>query len=740
MERPPRRTSRHERDDRAPQPDAEHDAPTQASTRDHGTTGAPPGQSDVVEDQVHIPHHRIQQRLGEGGMGQVFLAEQLEPVRRQVAVKVIKLGMDTRSIVNRFEAERQALARMEHASIAHVYEAGVTERGSPYFSMEYVSGEPITDYCDNRRLNVRERLELFIQVCNAIQHAHQKGVIHRDLKPSNILVVERNEGPLPKVIDFGIAKATRSELEGERTLVGQVLGTPGYMSPEQALSGGRDIDTRSDVYSLGTVLYELLTGRMPFDADDLLGGGVAGLQALLRENDPPTPSRRLRRLGTEAIGAAAEARATLPPALLRWLRGDLDWIVMRALERDPERRYETANALSLDIHRFLTHEAVRARPTSAAYRTRKFVRRHRVGVLMASTVAILIVAGLAGTAMGFVEARREAIRANTINTFLTETISEARPDRAQGREVTVREMVDRMAGRIEEDFAEQPEVEAELAMTIGNLYTHLGQHEDAEQQLRRAHALFEELAGQGSWEEIRALNLVALNDLRRSDYAAAEPIFERVHQGLVALRGADDPETLTASHNLGAALLGLERFEEASEVLERTLAGRRRALGDEHAQTLATLSNLAQLYKDTGRIEKAEPLYREVLDIRRRELGERHPRTLISVYNLGDLCIERDLHEEADEHFATASRGFEEVFGADHPYTLLALMVRAENLTTLGRYEEAERVGLDAWQRHVARYGQEHDSTRELAGVLAELYEARGDHAKAERWSARADG
>ena len=321
-----------------------------------------------------IGRYKLLQRIGEGGFGSVWMAEQREPVRRRVAIKIIKLGMDTKQVIARFEAERQALAMMDHPHIARVFDAGATDAGRPYFVMELVEGVSVTTYCDNHRLNVEDRLDLFMLVCDGVQHAHQKGIIHRDLKPSNVLVTE-NGSPLPKVIDFGIAKAINQRLT-ERTLAtesGQLLGTPAYMSPEQAETSGADIDTRSDIYSLGVLLYELLTGSTPFDSIELRSAPYAEIQRVIREQDPPTPSTRLRQLG-EALAEVAQARRIDPEKLSRRLRGDLDWIVMRALEKDRNRRYQTASELAADVRRYVNHDVVLARSPGAGYRLRKFVR------------------------------------------------------------------------------------------------------------------------------------------------------------------------------------------------------------------------------------------------------------------------------------------------------------------------------------------------------------------------------
>ena len=371
------------------------------------------------------PYH-LTRKLGEGGMGEVYEAEQQEPVRRKVALKLIKWGMDTREVVARFEAERQALAMMDHPSIARVYDAGATDQGRPYFAMELVKGIPITDYCDKQKLRTKKRLELFALVCEGVQHAHQKGIIHRDIKPSNVLVMIQDDKPVPKIIDFGVAKATEQRLTEKSvfTELGQMIGTPEYMSPEQAEMTGLDIDTRTDVYSLGVLLYELLSGALPFEPRDLRKAGYDEIRRKIREDEPPRPSTRISSLG-DAATTAASNRATAPGVLMRRLRGDLDWISMKALEKDRTRRYGSAADLAADIARHLQSEPVLAGPPSTVYKMKKFVNRHRFGVTAAGIVLAALLLGVVGTTVGMVravaaegQARMEARRAEASHIFM----------------------------------------------------------------------------------------------------------------------------------------------------------------------------------------------------------------------------------------------------------------------------------------------------------------------------------
>ena len=380
------------------------------------TCGAGFGASVEEPIGTKIGHYVLLEKIGEGGCGVVYLAEQEEPLRRRVALKIIKLGMETKSVIARFEAERQALAMMDHPNIARVFDAGETERGSPFFIMELVRGVQITKYCDQNRLDLRERLELFIQICHAIQHAHQKGIIHRDIKPSNIMVAVHDGRPVPKVIDFGIAKATEARLSEQQLLsvYAQMIGTPGYMSPEQADLGGVDIDTRSDIYSLGVLLCELLVGRTPFSGQEQQPAKIEDLRRILRDREPPRPSVRFAGLTSAERRAIAAARQTTPRRLVAQLRADLDWVVLKALEKERDRRYETANGLGMELRRYLGNEAVMARPASWRYRLQKVVRRNRAVFLGAAAVTAALVAGLSFSTWMFLkerEAHRRAVAA-----------------------------------------------------------------------------------------------------------------------------------------------------------------------------------------------------------------------------------------------------------------------------------------------------------------------------------------
>jgi tetratricopeptide (TPR) repeat protein len=456
------------------------------------------------EPDDRIGRYKLREKIGEGGCGVVFMAEQEQPVRRKVALKIIKLGMDTKQVVARFEAERQALALMDHANIAKVFDAGATETGRPYFVMELVGGIKITDYCEKNQLTTRQRLDLFIQVCRAIQHAHQKGIIHRDIKPSNVLVT--NQDGVPKVIDFGIAKATQGRLTDQTvfTAFEQFLGTPAYMSPEQAQLGSLDVDTRSDIYSLGVLLYELLTGTTPFDSRVLVAQGLDAMRRTIQDKEPPTPSTRLK----QDLVAGQQSKFKIQNSKIE---PDLDWIVMKCLEKDRTRRYETANGLATDIERYLKNEPVGARPPGGLYRFQKLVRRNRVVATSAAAIALVLILGVVASTWQAVRATRaerqqsqlrqsaqaaqanearERVKAQREAKFLTDMLQSVGPSVARGRDtMMLREILDKTSQSVTNDLHEQPDVEVELLGIVGGVYKDLGDDENAERMFLEALAI-----------------------------------------------------------------------------------------------------------------------------------------------------------------------------------------------------------------------------------------------------------
>lgn len=656
----------------------------------------PPGsERPTGEHPSRIGPYRVLDTLGEGGMSVVYLAEQSTPVKRRVALKILKPGMDSKQVVARFESERQALAILDHPNIAKIFEGGIAESGRPYFVMELVKGVPINDYCDDHRLNNEERLEVFIKVCAAVQHAHLKGLIHRDLKPSNILVGVVDGEPQPKIIDFGIAKATTTTLT-EATLftrVGQMVGTPAYMSPEQVNLSGLDIDTRTDIYSLGVVLYELLTGTVPLDFHAI---GDQAMQVALREKDPPTPSARFSDLG-DTREEVAKIRGTDSERLRQQLRGDLDWIVMCAIEKDRTRRYETVNALAMECRRYLKHEPVLARPPSPGYLLQRFMRRNRFPVLAASIAIFAIVAGAAVATLGYLRATEaeqvavtEAETAEQVASYLIELFNVSDPSEARGNSITAREILDKGAERIENDLANQPAVQVMMFETAGNVYGNLGLNSKAEELLSKAH----NLAGQ--------------------------------------LYSADDPKRTRVDRSLGEHYFTLGKYEAAEQLLLSVLNKDRATFGTKHERVTHVLDVLARLYLKLDRLDEAREYADQNLAIRFEINGASSEGYARGLHTLAQVMREQGEYAEALEHAKRSLHIFERTLPPNHPSVSDANAEISINLSEQGLLEEQEPYVLRALELDELIYGPEHNyyaNTLENVGIL---YARQGKLAQAE--------
>jgi serine/threonine protein kinase/tetratricopeptide (TPR) repeat protein len=722
--------------------------------------------------------YRVLQRIGEGGFGAVYRARQERPVRRTVALKIIKLGMDTKEVIARFEAERQALAMMDHPHIARVFDAGATDSGRPYFVMELVEGVPVTVYCDQNKLGLEDRLELLMLVCEAVQHAHQKGIIHRDLKPSNVLVAG-NGTHVPKVIDFGIAKATRTRLTEHTlyTISGQLVGTPAYMSPEQAETGETDIDTRSDIYSLGVLLYELLAGTTPFDAQTFERLGYPEIQRIIRETEPPTPSTRASGLG-EDLAEVAGRRRLDPASLPRLLRGDLDWIVMKALEKDRRLRYPTASDLAGDIGRYLRYEPAMASPPRAAYRMRKFVRRHRLGVTAGAVVAFALLVAVGGMTWGLARALRaevkalsDAERATQVSDLLVGLFGASDPIRTDGNSITAREILDQGAEKIRNDRELQPLVRAQLIQTIGNTYRSLALWNEARSMLEEALAIYRAELGDNDERVGEALHHLAWINLQAGDrvtarrqlelaieiyertndpddaavgfvryflanvlrdageHQAARTLYERVLKSQEDFYGGDNINVGWTLTNFGELLEVTGEYEAARAMHERALRILETSYGPDNVAVTYVLTDLAKVFMHLGEFERARPLYERNLAIRERAYGPDHPHTGWALMGLGRLLMRTGEYERAQELLERSLAVFDAADRTSRVYTINSY---GPLLVLLGDFERAAQLYELSLQILEEHFEPNHLELAKTLHGLAALHRQQGRYDLAE--------
>lgn len=728
------------------------------------------GEPDAGESPgTRIGKYKLRELIGEGGFGSVFLAEQEQPVRRRVALKIIKLGMDTKSVVARFEQERQALALMEHPNIAKVLDAGSTGSGRPYFVMELVKGDPVTTYCDRNSLTIRERLGIFEQVCHAVHHAHTKGVVHRDIKPSNILVATQDGRPLAKIIDFGIAKATAHRLTDKTvfTEFRNFIGTPEYMSPEQA-EGSLDIDTRTDVYSLGVLLYELLTGSTPFDAKTLRSAAQAEVQRIIREVEPPRPSTRIQQSKGTIAHVAAHRRVDAT-RLGGLVKGELDWIVMKTLDKDRARRYDSASALAADVQRHLNGEPVAAAPPTKLYRARKLIRRHRTAVLAAGVVGLSLMVGAVG--MGVLaykesnararaeraegEMRKRSEELERVARFQGAQLREFRPDAIAGllRSELVNQtreslehakatpermeqelgtlrgllarpnltniavklldgsIIERSVKAVNEQFANQPLVKARLLQTLSDAMLNLGLVDRAADTQTEALTIRRRELGREHADTLESMTAAAELLRRRGKKEEATALYEEAYATSRRVLGNEHRVTLAAVVNLSSLRMEQGKHEEAEKLQREAIEMSKRILGDSHPDTAGAMSNLAFSLGNRNKVDEAVALMKAALEIRRKALGDDHPDTVDSTNNLGFALMDVGRAEDAERLFREAADGRKRLLGDEHPDTITAVNNIGSALRAQGKVSEAEVYFRRSWEARKRNFGPDHPDT-----------------------------
>ncbi len=672
-----------------------------------------------VPGTVIAGRYKLLQQIGEGGMGSVWMADQTEPVKRRVAVKLIRVERgQSRTVLSRFEAERQAIAVMDHPHIAKLLDAGTTAEGSPFFVMELVKGIPLNDYCDEHRLSIRDRLQLFMQICSAVQHAHQKGIIHRDLKPTNILVENHDDKPVPKVIDFGLAKATSGLQLSEHTLFtafGSVMGTPLYMAPEQANFSAVDIDTRADVYALGVILYELLTGTTPITRESMKKAALDEMLKLIREQDAPTPSSRLST--TESKPSIAANRQMEPQKLGRFVKGELDWIVMKALSKERDRRYETATGFARDVERFLNNEAVAAGPPSTSYRLRKFVKRNRGQVIAASLILLALLAGLVGTGFGLMRAERQRLVAERAASAERLAKQEAEARRAEAETQERRALAgEKLASeRLVQVEAEKKKTEEEkqVAVAVKDFLQNklLGQADVKAQAdaLLKAGALAAEAKTDPTIGELLDRAAAELSEAKIEANFPGQPLLQA--------------ELL---FTVGNTYRGVGAYERAIGFLQRSLALRKQHLGTDHPDTLVIMNDLAVVYHDAGKLDLALPRFEEMLKLQKAKHGPDHPDTLRSMGNLAMAYLDAGKLDLALPLFEETLKAQKAKLGPDHPDTLMITNNLALAYQQAGKLDVAIRLFEETLKLSKAKLGLDHPDTLSTMNNLAVAYQHAG--------------
>ncbi len=716
--------------------------------------------------------YKLLQRIGEGGFGVVYMAEQREPVKRRVALKIIKLGMDTKQVVGRFEAERQALAMMDHPNIAKVLDGGATDTGRPFFVMELVRGVSILQFCDENKLSTDERLRLFLDVCQAIHHAHQKGVIHRDIKPNNVLVTVTDDRGVPKVIDFGVAKATQHELTEKTvfTRYQEFIGTPAYMSPEQAQFSGLDIDTRTDVYSLGVLLYEMLTGRTPFDTKALLSGGYESMRRIIREQEPQKPSTRLHTLNRGDLAHAARLRKTEPGSLFGEVRGDLDRVVMKALDKERARRYESVSALAMDIRRYLDDEPVEAAGPSVWYQMGKFARRKRRMLVAAVMVACSLLVGIVVSSVmaarairaegdlrealakefearqvaqtaersardAHERAQRQARVAEAVNRFINEDlIGRANPVNEANRDLRLRTLLERADRKIEAGVIDEPLVEASIRYTVGQAFLNLGDLRAAKRHAQTAVRLLEGEEEDDTHARLKAQILLAGVEVDLGDYSRAGDSLETLRAVTRAQFGDAHELSMETAYWQALALGNLSQPEQAEALLAELLERMPATLPEDHWLRPAIVNARGAHFIYRKRYAEAERFYRDWLASFESRFGREHPFPIMLLSNLGQALYFQGKRSESETLYREALTLTEATFGPDHPHHLTVMAALGRQYEYYKQWAEAEALLPRVYEGRRRTLGESHPETRFAVTLLFAFYRGQERDEDAQRF------
>jgi len=684
--------------------------------------------------------YRVLRTLGQGGFGTVYLCQQETPITRRIAVKVLRPGMDTRSILRRFEEERILLSKMDHPGIARVLDAGKTANGQPYIAMEYIEGVMVTTYCNNKQLKLHSRLAVFAQVCQAIQHAHQKGVIHRDIKPGNVLVTDVDGKASVKVIDFGVSKAFEDE-ESDDTITRtmQLVGTPQYMSPEQASTVSADIDTRTDVYSLGVMLYELTTGLPPFDPQRLKSASVGQLEQMIRDIDPQRPSSRVAKLDRTHSHRISTQQGTSIGHIVRDLKGEIDWIILKSMEKDRDRRYPTAYALYEDVNRVLRGDVVRARPPSKVYTVRKFVSRNRASTLVVGLTFLSLIT-LTGLSLRYAQRINHANEQieSTLNTqeqvlaFTEQMLGGIDPAVARGQDTALFKMILESASeKVNEELSESAEVEVRVRILIGNLYRSIGMYNEAKEQFTHAAFIGDSQMGSAHWQSILARTGLGTVLVDLSEYEQAESIFEKALDDARASLGEKHPDTFIIQSDLAGVYNYLGKTQQAVEAGESLLITRTEVLGSDHNDTMNTRNSLALALKGLGKFDRSKSLFEVVLAYQMEHLGEDHPITLKTRTNLALVYHELELYDQSVEMNTVILEQKIHVLGDQHPSVLVSMVNLAVSLEEAGQDLKSSTLLTDALEKSINTLGEEHQYSLIIRNNLAKNYYRNKDYEQA---------